>query len=275
MFLYFAILFGCSQEDKRDVDVTLSQLDKGKQRIEKQIFELKKQNEAFEAHLEQTQEEHKTILNEVELENLDQENQLESLQQRFKEEEKIFQDYLDKLKLENNNPIHVSETPVTSDAQEFKTNLISLYENKKFEELYNALHETEIELSYLRSQKLPQPIAQYLSLREEILSQYLNEDGIIKFLPDSPEFFPVGTLQSDKNSPEGQEIRHQINRGIIAYHTIHGQLAEEDLEKKSLLVTTFGFLREADSTIYEGNAQSARELLHITGSNIDTIIKKK
>ncbi len=281
IFLCCFILFGCSQFPGREAIeahqtlVTRLKLEQGWQKFENQIFELKKKNEAFDSHLEQLKQEHTTINNEIEAEINKPENSLESLQERFKAEKKLFKDYLDKLQLEINNPTHVPETPITSDAQEFTTKLANLYENLNLEELIHVLHETEIELSYLRSQKLPQSVAHYLSLREAVLSQYLNEDGIITFLLDTPEFFPIGTLQSDKNTPEGLEIRYQINRGIIAYHNVQAQLAEEDLEKKSLLVAACGFLQGADTAVYEGNVQSAWELLHLAGSNIDTVIKKK
>ncbi len=242
--------------------VTHFQLEQGRQQIENQIFEIKKQNEAFETHLENVKQEYKELRNEVEVElNKYQENSLESLRQRFREEKKLFKDYLDKLQLENNTPIHVSdhvsETPIASDAQEFTTKLASLYENKNLEELIRVLHETEIELSYLRSQKLPQPVAQYLSLRESVLSQYLNTDGIITFLLDTPEFFPIGTLQSDKNTPEGQEIRYQINRGIVAHHLIQSQPTEHD--RVSLAMA---FLGGADQAASQEEIALAHSLLN-------------
>ncbi|MDO8656445.1 MAG: hypothetical protein Q7K45_04355, partial [Nanoarchaeota archaeon] len=250
--------------------------DQGIQQIEKQILELNQQNEAFEIKFNEVQHKYRELINEIETEiQKHQEKQLESLREHFQEQRASLNKWVDRLNSERNETNNATENSITSEIKDFRSKLTHLHENEKFEELYNLLYKTQVEVSHLKGLRLPERVTQYASLREELLSFYFNEDGIITFLSDTPSFFPSGTLQSDKNSLEGLEIRHQINRGIIAYHNahdVHGQLAEEDLEKKSLLAAAFGFLRGADSAVYEGNTQSARELLHIAGSIIDTVL---
>ena len=246
-----------------------------KQSLEKEITEEKVKNKVFQSDFEQLQKDQKALTDPLDQALAKVEENMDLKFAQFLENEKA---ELGKLNIpEETQSSRTAEDilktglpetieKVQKEKTDFEKELQLLFDDKNYIELNQKIYETQLELSTLNAiSPLPHALEIYAQAKREVISQYIDEQGLIHFTSDSHRF-PQPKLYSDPNSLTGIELRYHMGRGLIAWET------QKDEVRNAKIAIALSYLIGADSAAAQDAEDAAQALLDSGKTLLDMVL---